>query len=275
MIDLHLHTTASDGRWTPEALVRRAAAAGVTTLAVTDHDTVAGLPVARAEAERCGVGFVPGVEITAVVDGCDVHVLGYFFDPASWRLRDFLARQRDDRVRRVRAIADLLAAAGCPVDVDHVLARAAAEGRHAVGRPQIAAALVGAGYVQTVREAFDRWLGRGRPAFVPRHGAAPSEVIALLNELGGVASLAHPGLLRRDDFIPQLADAGLAALEAYHCDHDAAMTARYLDLASDLGLAVTGGSDFHGDGLHRPDALGLVGLSEEEFDVLQARLVKH
>jgi predicted metal-dependent phosphoesterase TrpH len=271
LIDLHLHTTASDGQWTPDELVRRAAAVGITTLAVTDHDTVAALPAAQAEADRCGVRVVPGVEITAVLDGRDVHILGYFFDPDSPGLTRFLSAQRQDRVRRVREIAARLAAAACPIDPDEVLARAAAEGCRSVGRPQVSDALVRAGYVLDRREAFDRWLAVGRPGYVPRQGAAPSEVIALITELGGVTSLAHPGLLQRDDLIPALVTSGLAALEAYHCDHDTRTTARYCALARELDLAVSGGSDFHGVGLHRPDALGLVGLSAEEFEALQAR----
>jgi len=271
LIDLHLHTTASDGQWTPEDLVRRAAAVGITTLAVTDHDTVAGLPRALAEAGRCGVRVVPGVEITAVADGRDIHMLAYFFDPESPRLASFLAAQREDRVRRVRAIAARLAAAGRPIDADDLIARALAEGRLAVGRPQVADALVRAGHVANRPEAFDRWLAWGRPGYVARMGAAPADVIALIDDLGGVVSLAHPGLLGRDDLIPPLVGRGLAAVEAYHCEHDEDTTGRYLALARDLDIAVTGGSDFHGDASHRPDAFGVVGLPAAEFDALQAR----
>ena len=275
MIDLHVHTTASDGQWAPEDVVRRAAAAGVTTLAITDHDTVAAWPAASAEAARCGIRLIPGVEITAVIDGRDVHMLGYFFDPSSPRLADFIATQREDRLRRVREIARRLAAIHCEIDLADLLERAALKGHQSVGRPHVADALVRAGYAVDRREAFDRWLRSGRPAFVPRRGATPTEVIGLLTDIGGLASLAHPGLLQRDDLIPVLVRARLAALEAYHCDHDAILTAHYRTLSRELGVAMTGGSDFHGEGVHRPDALGVVGLPDEEFAAFEARRVRH
>ncbi len=269
MIDLHTHTTASDGRSTPVELVRQAHAAGITVLGVTDHDTTAGVPAVVAAAAAYGITVVPGIEITAVDGGQDVHVLGYFIDPASAPLMDFLAAQRADRVRRALAIADKLAALGCAIDTAPLLAGGAAD--QVVARPQIAAALVGAGHVATTEEAFDRLIGEGRPAYVPRRGAAPAEVVALVARAGGLASLAHPGLLGRDDLVPGLAAAGLPAIEVYHSDHDETAQAHYRALAARHGLAVTGGSDFHGDGGHRHAALGSIALPEEDYRRLCAR----
>lgn len=270
MIDLHLHTSASDGAHEPEELVRRAWLAGVRVMSVTDHDTIGAVPRAAAAARTFGIELVPGIEITAVVDGGDVHVLGYFIDVDSAALGAFLETQRVDRVRRARALAERLASLGMPIDVEPLLAAARDAGR-VVGRPQVAAALVRAGHVATVREAFDRWIGEGRPAHVSRTGVPPDAVVGLVHEAGGVASLAHPGQLDRDDAIPPLARAGLDAIEAYHPDHDEAATARYRAMAVALGLAVTGGSDFHSDLGHHAPALGTISLPADDFDRLRRR----
>jgi 3',5'-nucleoside bisphosphate phosphatase len=266
VIDLHTHTTASDGSLTPAALVDAARAAGLRVLAITDHDTTAGFDTVTGTAPA-GIELVPGIEISAVADGRDVHVLGYFIDPSSSTLRAFLERQRRDRVRRVEEMTRRLAALGCPISADALLATAA--GGRSVGRPQIAAALVDAGYVQTRNEAFERFLEHGGPAYVPRHGATPEEVIAIVHAAGGLASLAHPGVTRRDDRIPALAAAGLDALEAHHSDHDPDAERRYRDLACELGLLVTGGSDFHGEGGHRAPRLGMVSIPDEDYDALR------
>jgi len=267
LIDLHLHTTASDGLLSPSDLVIRARAAGLFVISITDHDTTAGCDAARGAARAAGVDLIPGIEISAVDNGRDVHILGYSIDTASARLRSFLETQREERLRRVREMGDRLEALGCPVDVAPIL-ESAARGR-SVGRPQIAAALLAKGYVATRDEAFDRFLEHGGPAYVARRGAAPSEVVAIVHEAGGVASLAHPGVLRRDDLIARLAAAGLDGLEALHSDHDEATEARYRALARDLDLLVTGGSDFHGDVQHRATRFGELSMSSAELDALR------
>jgi hypothetical protein len=272
VIDLHLHSTASDGVLAPRDLVARVAAAGITVMALTDHDTIAGLAEARGEAEARGLAFVPGIEITAVEAGGDVHVLGYFFDPSSRPLAAFLQSQRADRVRRIRAMADRLADLGCPLDIEPLVAAAAGAPGRSLGRPQLADALVAAGYASGRADAFDRFLGNSAAAYVPRRGASPEDVIALIAAAGGIASLAHPGLLKNDSLIPRLASHGLASLEVRHTDHDAGTEARYRQLAASLGLAVSGGSDFHGDPGHRPDTLGIVTLPAADYAVLQARV---
>ena len=273
MIDLHLHTTASDGALSPSELVLEARAAGLSIISITDHDTTAGYDAARAVAPGAGVELVPGIEISAVADGRDVHVLGYFIDPQSAVLRGFLERQREDRLRRVREMGARLAALGAPIDVEPILAEAL-RGR-SVGRPQIASALLARGHVATRDEAFDRFLEYGGPAYVARCGASASDVISIIHAAGGLASLAHPGLLRRDHLIAPLAAAGLDALEVRHSDHDAATEAKYRALAQSLGLLVTGGSDFHGDNGHRICRLGSLTLTEEEFAALKTRAGRH
>lgn len=271
MIDLHLHTTASDGRLAPTDLVALAAASGLTTIAVTDHDTTAGLPDARAAAERAGLRLVDGIEITAVEHGRDVHVLGYFFDPANEELRTFLHDQRADRLRRIREMSVRLASLGAPIDLEPHLTSAARQAGRSIGRPLVADALVEAGHVRDRAEAFDRLLAIGRPAFVPRRGAPVADVIRIVRGAGGVTSLAHPGLTGIDDAIERFAAAGLDALEARHSDHDPLAEARYRRLAARLGLALSGGSDFHADPSHHAAALGIVTLPVEDFATLEAR----
>ena len=271
MIDLHTHTTASDGRCTPAELVARAVAAGVTTLAVTDHDTIASCAAVAEACNRAGIRFVSGIEISAMRDGRDVHVLGYFFDYRAPALLDFLSEQRRQRVIRARQMIDKLTQHGIVLDADEVLRPALDDEARAVGRPWIARALVAAGHVATTNLAFDRWLSRGRPAFVSRVGPAPAAAAACVHDAGGVVSVAHPGLLDRDPWLDDFARSGFDALEAFHSKHDAADTARYLALAARLQLAVSGGSDYHADESHGGEQLGSVSLPAEHYDRLAAR----
>ena len=274
LIDLHLHTTASDGRCTPAELVDRAAAARLTVIAVTDHDTLAALPETAALAAAHAIEVVVGIEITAVDDGLDVHVLGYFVNPADRELDAFLVAQRAVRLTRVRAIAERLAQLGRPVDLDPLLADVERHAARTVGRPLVARAMIAAGYVTSVRDAFDRWLGHGRPAFVPRTGASAESVITIIHRAGGLASLAHPGRTRIDSRIASLRKAGLDAIEVYHSDHDPQQIESYGRLAHDLGCLVTGGSDYHGD----PDrslSPGSTTLPSEEWDRLLAARQRH
>jgi 3',5'-nucleoside bisphosphate phosphatase len=274
VIDLHMHTTASDGRCAPADLVARVQAAGLETFAITDHDTVAALPEARRLAADRALTLVPGIEITAVCDGRDVHVLGYWCDETDTDLLAFLIEQRARRVARLERIGHALARAGAPVDVARLLDDAAARPGAAVGRPGLARALVQAGHAASVQDAFDRLLGEGRPAYVPRSGVAPEEVFAIVHHAGGLASLAHPGVTRRDDLLARWADGGADALEAFHSDQDAGEQARYLEAARQLGLAVSGGSDFHGDdpasSRSTRRALGGVTLPAAQFTRLTA-----
>jgi len=266
VIDLHTHTTASDGRCTPAELAARAAAAGVTILGVTDHDTLAGVDAADEACMSAGIELVSGIEITAAHEGVDVHVLGYFIDRHSTDLHGFLAEQRRRRLDRVRQMIERLATCGIHLDADAILKPGLDDAGKAAGRPWIARALVTARYVKTTNEAFEYWLARGRPAFVPRLAAAPEEVFERIHAAGGIASLAHPGLARRDEWISRFAVSGLDALEVYHTNHDETATARYRAMAAALGLAVSGGSDFHGDDSHGAPNPGSVSLPRGDYD---------
>jgi len=271
LIDLHLHTTASDGLLAPAALVARAAACGLKTISVTDHDTVAGVAEANDAAHRHGLRLVSGVEITAVEDDRDVHMLAYFIDLSNGPFAAFLEAQRSDRLHRVREIAGRLAALGSPIDYEPLLALAAGRPGRSIGRPQIADALVAAGRAVDRDDAFNRFLGHGAPAFVPRSGPGPETIISVVGQAGGIVSLAHPGLTEMDHIIPRLAAAGLASLEVRHSDHDPATEERYRQTAAQHGLAVSGGSDFHGDAGRRGSLLGCVTMSAGELAALETR----
>jgi predicted metal-dependent phosphoesterase TrpH len=216
--------------------------------------------------------FISGIEITSVHDGKDVHVLGYGLPAETPALDALLAEQRRRRVERAREIAARLARLNVPIDVDALVAAAASRSGKAIARPQIAERLVAAGHVSSVAEAFDRFLDERAPAYVPHTGTSPMDVIALVADCGGIASLAHPGQLKKDHLIADLVDAGLPCIEAYHSSHDEQTQRHYLEIAQRFNLAVTGGSDFHGDGRRRAEFFGAVGLPIADFKRLTALL---
>lgn len=267
-IDLHIHSSASDGAFAPREVVRRALAAGVTRMALTDHDSLDGVAEAMAAGVEMGVTVIPGVELSAeTADGRSAHILGYFIDPDDAELRDHLAHLRGTRLERARRMVDALADAGIPVTLEDVLARAS-EG--SVGRAHVAMALVDAGVVPTMGAAFSELIGRDKPYFVSRPVPEPADVIATIRRAGGLAVVAHPAVSGIEDVLPSLASAGLEGIEAYHSQHDAATRHRLRDTARALGLIVTGGSDFHGlVGSHA--SLGDGGTPDSVFDELIAR----
>jgi len=197
-------------------------------------------------------------------------MLGYFLNAEDKALNDFLVAQRADRRRRIEDMLSRLETLGIVLDREALMRQADGKGK-SIGRPVIARALIAGGHVRDMSEAFDKYLSPDRPAFVPRLGASPADVAALINRAGGVASLAHPGKLGIDDLIPPLAEAGLDAVEVFHPDHDRAATKRYQETAARLGLLVSGGSDDHGPGSDRRETLGTVSLPREAFEQLTAR----
>lgn len=247
--DLHCHSTASDGTQPPDDVMRRAAAAGLDVIALTDHDTVSGHRAAAA-ALPPGLTLLPGAELSCRMEGHSVHILAYLFDPANDRLAGEMAEIRESRLYRARAMVDKLAALGAPVTWDQV-SEIAAGG--VVGRPHVARALVDAGVVATVEDAFGpEWIGPGGRAHVPRYALDPVRAIRLVTAAGGVTVLAHPRGVARgwrtpDEVIAELAGAGLTGIEVYHPQHDEGERARLAALASRLGLVASGGSDDHGE----------------------------
>ncbi len=271
-IDLHMHTTASDGQLAPAALLARVRDARLETISVTDHDTVAAAHEMAALCAGARVTFVPGIEITAIHEGRDVHVLGYGFDPDDAALASFLAGQRAIRVDRMRQIGRRLRALDIHVDVDAILAPVLDRPGRSVGRPAVGRALVAGGHVATLDEAFSRYLGEDGLAWVPRDGASPVDVVAVIRRAGGVASLAHPGQTQADELVAPMVAAGMEAIEVYHPDHLPEVERHYAQLAADLGLVATGGSDYHGDPGHGSPGLGSILVPEAAFEALRARL---
>lgn len=266
-IDLHTHSTASDGLHRPDVVVRLARDGGVTVLAIADHDTTDGVEAALAAGRRLGVEIIPAVEINTDVDASEIHVLGYYIDHRQEWFQAFLGQLRDGRENRAAKMVEKLNALGIPVDYARV--RAMAEG--AVGRPHIARALLEVGAVRTTEEAFQKYIGRTGPAYVERMKVTPEDAVRVVGRAGGIAVLAHPGWGVRDDLIPPLVEAGLEGLEAYYPDHTPAMTAHYLALASRHGLLVTGGTDFHGGDLATRVAIGSQYVPDDVVTKLKAR----
>ncbi|MGW0753613.1 PHP domain-containing protein [Streptomyces sp. NPDC002587] len=247
-IDLHAHSTASDGTDTPAELVRNAAAAGLDVVALTDHDTVGGYAEALA-ALPAGLTLVTGAELSCRLEGVGVHMLAYLFDPQEPELARERELVRDDRTPRAQAMVGKLRALGVDITWEQV-ARIAGEG--SVGRPHIATALVELGVVPTVSDAFTPdWLADGGRAYAEKHELDPFDAIRLVKAAGGVTVFAHPAAVKRGECVPEsamaeLAAAGLDGIEVDHMDHDTATRARLRGLAADLGLLTTGSSDYHG-----------------------------
>jgi len=260
--DLHMHTTASDGVHPPRDVVRMAKEAGLAAIAVTDHDTIAGLAEARAEGAKLGIAVVAGVEISTSLSGKDIHVLGYFVDDKDETFRKRLAGQRETRAVRNRLMLEKLGELGIRIGTDELLRAASrtagtggpAENRaedadvvlRSIGRPHIAQVLVEKGIVSSVREAFERYLREGGAAYVAPPRIAPGEAVRWIREAGGKAVLAHPGLYGDDDLVIRIVSEGIDGIEAYHSEHTPEQEARYAAIARRFGLAVTAGSDFHG-----------------------------
>jgi 3',5'-nucleoside bisphosphate phosphatase len=252
-IDLHLHTTHSDGSLRPSEVLALAKKANVTALAITDHDITTGIPDAMAAGEELGIEVIPGVEISSFDGKNELHILGYCLNWQGPQLHERLATLRASRHRRNPLIIERLRAAGLDVTYEEVRALA---GTESVGRPHIAQLLMQKKYVSSAKEAFDRYLAEGRPAYVARELPSPAEAIEWIRDAKGVAVLAHPTWVKETGeglrtCVVALKEAGLGGVEVHYSSHSKSQTASYLDIAQRLGLLLTGGSDFHG--LTKPD----------------------
>jgi predicted metal-dependent phosphoesterase TrpH len=268
-IDLHAHSTASDGTDTPAELIRAASAAGLDVVALTDHDTVSGWDEAVAAAEVAGITVVRGAEISCHWHGVSLHLLAYFFDPQDAALRAEMERTRGGREGRARMMVEMLGAA-YPITWDQVRRHASGE---TVGRPHIADALVESGVVASRDEAFGRLLHSRSAYYVPHAAPDPVTAVRLVRDAGGVCVFAHPGAYRRGEIVPdsliaEMAATGMSGLEVDHRDHDASTRARLRDVAAALGLVVTGSSDYHGAG--KPNRLGEHTTSPEAYEAIIA-----
>jgi len=242
--DLHLHTHFSDGTDSPERVVELAVAAGLSIIAITDHDNTEALSPAAVAAARSGIELIAGIEMSASAEGEEVHLLGFLIDTGNPVLTQHLAEQQARRVERVREMVQKLKGAGVTIDAEEVFAVA---GQGTVGRPHVAQVLLKHGYITTFSEAFTRYIGPKNPGFVPGSPLAPSRIIRVIRAAGGVPVLAHPVYLKRDDLIEQFVTEGLAGLEVYHSGHEPDTVRHYEQLANRLHLLRTGGSDYHGN----------------------------
>ena len=247
-IDLHLHSTCSDGSKTPTEIVEGAAAIGLTGMALTDHDTLEGIPVAAQAAESHGLRFIGGTELSVLWKGQSMHMLVYFLDPAGGPLEDRMEELRDSREVRNNQIAGKLQNLGLEITIEEVITEA---GGGVIGRPHFAGVMIQKKYVENVPEAFDRYLAAGRPAYTPRKRLTAEEAIGLSRESGAVPVIAHPHTLnlRADEFaegFAELVDSGLGGIEAYYGEYTPALRTRIAEICEDLGIVATGGSDYHG-----------------------------
>jgi len=268
-LDLHLHTTFSDGSRTPTDVLALAGKAQVSALAITDHDTVAGLPEAIAAGRSLGIEVIPGIELSSRWGQTELHILGYFLDWNDLELQRQLTRFQEARHVRNPRIIEKLNALGMDLTYDEVRSLA---GNDSIGRPHIARVLIEKGYVTSAKEAFDRYLADGAAAHVPRELPEPAEAIAIIRAARGIPVLAHPSWLDRSEGIykicEQLKAVGLAGIEVHYSSHRPEQTAAYLDIARRLDLLVTGGSDFHG--VTKPDVE--VGIGRGQLKVPEALL---
>lgn len=268
-VDLHTHTTASDGLLTPAELVLLAEKKGLKALAITDHDTVSGLEEAMEEAKGLKVEIIPGIEISTTYRGQNIHLLGYFIDHTSPGLAEDLKELKEGRHRRNEQIIKRLNELGISISLEEVLAKRAGEGN--VGRPHIAQVLVEKGVVRSIQEAFDHYLGENGKAYVPFPRLSPHEGVKLIVRYGGIPVLAHPGIYGQDSLIEELLAEGLVGIEVYHPDHSPQAIAKYETLAEHYQLIITGGSDYHGEGDDGPfhGDLGSQPVGKEILDRLK------
>jgi predicted metal-dependent phosphoesterase TrpH len=266
-VDLHIHSTASDGTMTPQGIVDEAERLGLTAIAIADHDELYGAEAGQRRAEELGLPFVPAVEINTDYGQTEVHILGYWIDPADAAFQRELEQIREARVLRAQRMVESLQEMGIGIELDDVLQVA---GRGSVGRPHVAEALVRAGVCATCEEAFRRYLRRGRPGYIPREKPSPTEAIEIVRRVGGCPVLAHPGLVRgRARIVSEIAELGVEGVEVYHPKHSLATVESIRAEAQRLGLVVTGGSDSHGPGGVDPVPIGAANVPDACMEALQ------
>ncbi len=269
--DLHLHTTASDGTWTPEELTQQAYYRGFSVISVTDHDSTDNVLPAIQSAPT-GLSVIPGIELSTDYKGSEVHILGYFLDVTDQNLQETLVERRESRLTRAEKMVSKLNALNMPLTFDSVVKLA--DGA-AVGRPHVAQALVTEGYVPTISAAFKQWIGKDKPAYVPHFKLTPQQAIRLILSCRGIPVLAHPGLIGNDPIIYELTESGLLGLEVLHSSHNNWQQSHYLMMCNNLDLLPTGGSDCHGPGGKDNIYLGSIHVPDRWVCQLQEYMKKH
>lgn len=251
--DLHVHTNVSDGASSPVEVVQYAARINLRCIAITDHDTMDGVDTARVEAELNGVDLLSGVELSTECDGMEVHILGYCINQENSNFKKHLIAFQNARLSRARKIISKLRHLDLNIEINQVMELA---GAGSIGRPHIAKVLLAEGKVDSVAEAFEKYIGIGRPAYEPRMKYHPLEMISLIKEAGGVPVLAHPGISCDEKLVRYLVEGGLQGIEVYHPQHNRDMEKMYLKICREHNLIVSGGSDFHGLGVTNHGKLG-------------------
>lgn len=242
-VDLHIHTYYSDGVYSPAEVVRMAKEAGFSAIAITDHDTVDGINESIEEGKKLGIEVVAGVELSSEENGRDFHILGYLFDHERGALREILEKFKKERAERAKKIVRKLGELGVRIDMDEVL-EVARNG--VIGRPHIAQVLLKRGYVSSIKEAFDRYIGYESPAYVPKYKLKPAEAIKIILDSRGIPVIAHPGISGTPEDVIRFKEEGLLGVEVWHPEHDESTIKLYMELAKKYNLLMTGGSDFHG-----------------------------
>lgn len=265
--DLHLHTTSSDGTFTPSELVLYADGLGLKTISVTDHDTVGGLDEALRTAQGLGITIIPGIEMGSDVGGHDIHILGYFIDYKYAWLNSYLKELKEFRLTRAEEMIRRLNARGIDVSLDDAMRLAPGD---VLTRAHIGKAMVEKGHVGNIAEAFDYYLGRDQSCYVSKYNYSSADVIDAIKKVGGIPVLAHPGVSKVDECIPQLIKDGIMGLEAYCLDHTDKQLKMYKRIAEQNGLLVTGGSDDHGPKTPGRFKIGRMRLEDEYVDALRA-----
>jgi len=269
-VDLHLHSRFSDGTYAPEEVAAQAQRYGLAAIALTDHDSVEGCPETERACAAVGIEFIAGIELTSEQEESELHILGYCIDTHNARLLTEIARFQAVRQNRIREMVERLNRLRVPLSVDAVFALANCR---APGRPHVARALVAARLCGSLDEAFERFLKKNRPAWVPKFKMSGEKALELIHQAGGVAVLAHPGLNRTDEVIPGMVEAGIDGIECFHTKHSAATTEHYLQLADRFHLLVTGGSDCHGMSKGKP-LIGTVRVPYQHLEKLKARVAE-
>lgn len=267
MVDLHLHSTASDGSFSSQELVQLASKLQLKAIAITDHDSVNGIaPALRAGRKHAKVEVIPAVELSSVLKNRDVHFLGYFINYKSVWLEDHLSKLRQSRLERAAKMVESLQKEGFDIVIKDVLQEA---GKGSVGRSHVAKVMLKKGQIDSIKEAFNKYIGRDGPCYVEKYSYSPEGVINIIKKIGGIAVLAHPGLSLVDEEIPQFIKYGIKGLEVFHSEHSNEDISRYGKLADELGLIKTGGSDCHGLESARGVLIGSMKVSDSCFEQLK------
>lgn len=268
--DLHLHTNRSDGYYSPRELIEKVLPLGLKAIAIVDHDEISAIDEAMHYCDANGLEILPGVELSVSYRGMDLHVLGYCFDHKHPRLVEYLCRFKEERRKRAELMVQKLKKLGMPISLESVLDKA---GEGSIGRPHIANVLIDEGYVSSFQEAFNKFLGNGRPAYFDKLKIEVAEALQLVKEAGGICSIAHPGLELSDSHLLELIKSGADAIEVFHPQHNDEKTQQLRDLAENNGVLITGGSDFHG-GSKGDDALGKYKVPYANVEKMKERIAQ-